>query len=90
MYQVFLLAGELVKTEVAHTLMQLIAEGTGEDEESDAQLRKDAVENYIELLDKDMLPDILVQTMSWILGEYGYLSHTIPQVRIEISTHQNL
>lgn len=61
--------------------MQLIAEGTGEDEELDAQLRKDAVENYVELLDKNVLPDILVQTMSWILGEYGYLSHSISQVQ---------
>jgi AP-4 complex subunit epsilon-1 len=77
---VFLLAGELVKPDVAHTLMQLIAEGTGEDDEADMQLRKDAVENYVALLDNPVLPDILVQTMSWVLGEYGYLSEVIPQV----------
>jgi len=79
--KVFLLAGELVKPEVAHNLMQLIAEGTGEDEESDMQLRKDAVENYVSLLDKPVIPDLLVQTMSWVLGEYGYLSDVVDQVR---------
>jgi len=85
--QIFLLAGDLVKLEAAHTLMQLIAEGTGEDDEADEQLRRDAVENYTSLLLDDALktvggaslPDILVQTMSWTLGEYGYLSKRLPQ-----------
>lgn len=108
----FLLAGDLVKPEAAHTLMQLVAEGTGEDEEADAQLRKDAVESYASLLvDASsssssspgqqgisgggdggegesggrrvlpaVLPDVLAQTMAWILGEYGYLlSERVPQ-----------
>jgi AP-4 complex subunit epsilon-1 len=81
---VFLLAGELVKGEVAHTLMQLVAEGTGDedDEAADTQLRRDAVENYARLLDKPVLPDVLVQTMSWVLGEYGYLSQAVSQVQI--------
>lgn len=71
--------------------MQLIAEGTGEDDVADEQLRKDAVENYVSLLLDDtsiatgggaLLPDILVQTMSWTLGEYGYLSERLPQAEI--------
>lgn len=78
--QVFLLAGELVKAEVPPTLMQLIAEGSGDDEEADVQLRRDAVETYMALLDTLVLPDVLVQTMSWVLGEYGYLSDTMTQV----------
>ncbi len=86
MTRVFLLAGELVKPEAAHTLMQLIAEGTGDDEEADMQLRKDAVDNYVALLQDEAasspagaaLPDILVQTMCWTLGEYGYLSEDLP------------
>jgi AP-4 complex subunit epsilon-1 len=89
--QIFLLAGDLVKPEAAHTLMQLIAEGTGEDDDADEQLRKDAVENYVSLLLDDtsiatgggaLLPDILVQTMSWTLGEYGYLSERLPQTEL--------
>lgn len=44
--QVFLLAGDLVKPEAAHTLMQLVAEGTGEDEAADDQLRRDAVSGF--------------------------------------------
>lgn len=81
----------MVKPEAAHTLMQLIAEGTGEDDVADEQLRKDAVENYVSLLLDDtsiatgggaLLPDILVQTMSWTLGEYGYLSERLSQTEL--------
>ena len=74
MTNVFELGGELVREEVAHNLLRLIAEGSGEDDEQDEELRRDAVETYLELLDRAVLPDILVCVMSWVLGEYGYLS----------------
>ena len=45
--------------------MRLIAEGT-EDEDTDAELRLDAVSAYIELLDKTNIPDILVKIMCWV------------------------
>lgn len=77
MTDVFELGGELVRPEVAHNLLRLIAEGSGEDEEQDMDLRRDAVETYLELLDRAVLPDILVCVMSWILGEYGALSSTM-------------
>lgn len=95
--QVFLLAGDLVKPEAAHTLMQLVAEGTGEDDDADAQLRRDAVENYARLLvaaggrkeeeEQEqvlpaVLPDVLVQALAWILGEYGYLSESVGQAEL--------
>uniref|UniRef100_A0AAV1VMD6 AP-4 complex subunit epsilon-1 C-terminal domain-containing protein n=1 Tax=Peronospora matthiolae TaxID=2874970 RepID=A0AAV1VMD6_9STRA len=38
------------------------------------ELRRDAVDTYLELLERPVLPDILVCTMAWVLGEYGYLS----------------
>ena len=47
---VFELGGDLVKPEVAHTVMRLIAEGSGEDDEADDELRQDVVEDYMELL----------------------------------------
>jgi len=88
MVRLFELAGDKVKMSVAQTLMQLIAEGTGEDNdddedqndddekanESDEALRREAVEDFLELLDKPIISEILSQTMVWILGEYGYLS----------------
>lgn len=49
------------------------AAGT-EDDEADAELRLFAAESYIELLEEPALPDILVQTMSWVVGEYAYLA----------------
>ncbi|RLN38407.1 hypothetical protein BBJ28_00014542, partial [Nothophytophthora sp. Chile5] len=74
MTNVFELGGDLVRPEVAHNLLRLIAEGSGEDEDQDMELRRDAVDTYLELLERPVLPDILVCTMSWVLGEYGYLS----------------
>ena len=45
--------------------MRLIAEGT-DDEDTDAELRLDAVSAYVELLDKPNLPDILVKIICWV------------------------
>ena len=47
--------------------MRLIAEGT-EDEETDQELRMDAVSSYLALLDKPHLPDILIKIMCWVSG----------------------
>ena len=58
--------GSLVRREVAHNLMRLIAEGT-EDEDTDTELRLDAVSAYVELLDKSNLPDILVKIICWVM-----------------------
>ena len=57
--------GSLVRKEVAHNLMRLIAEGS-EDEAADLELRQDAVSTYIELLDKPHLPDILIKIICWV------------------------
>lgn len=54
-----------MRGEVAHNLMRLIAEGT-DDEETDNELRLDAVSAYLELLDKPHLPDILVKIICWV------------------------
>lgn len=74
MTNVFELGGDLVRPEVAHNLLRLIAEGSGEDEDQDMELRRDAVDTYLDLLERPVLADILVCTMAWVLGEYGYLS----------------
>lgn len=81
--KVFELAGDKVKASVAQTLTQLIAEGAEiEDDDEDVagakddELRTEAVEHFLDLLDKPKIPAILAQTMAWVLGEYGYLSPT--------------
>lgn len=74
MTSVFEVGGDLVKPEMSHNLIRLIAEGTGEDEEQDEELRIEAVETYLDLVDKPQLSDTLLQTLFWVLGEYGYLS----------------
>ena len=70
---VFELGGELVRPDVAHNLMRLIAEGSGEDDEADMALRRFAAATYYSMLDRPILPDILVCVICWVLGEYGYL-----------------
>ena len=55
----------MVRREVAHNLMRLIAEGT-DDEDTDAELRVDAVSSYLDLLEKPHLPDILVKIICWV------------------------
>ncbi len=50
--------------------------------EKDAALRREAVENFLALLNKPKLPDVLAQTMAWVLGEYGYLSSTASKENI--------
>ncbi|CAM9322247.1 unnamed protein product, partial [Phaeothamnion confervicola] len=79
MTRVFELAGELVKPEVATNLMQLVADGSGadDDEAADEELRRDAAETYARLLQRPALPDLLVQTMGWVLGEYGFLCESV-------------
>jgi len=77
--KLFEVSGDMVKPEVAQNLMSLLAEGTGADDETaDIALRQNAVEIYVGILQSHaevtVLPRILVETMAWVLGEYGYLS----------------
>jgi len=71
---VFELGGELVPSETAYNLMRLVAEGTGQDDAADTELRTFAVNTYLRLLEKPSLPDILVQVIGWVLGEYAKLA----------------
>ena len=76
----FEISGEFVTQEVSQNLMTLIAEGSGgdedEDEEADIILRQHSVTIYANLLSKSIakLPQLLLETMAWVLGEYAYLS----------------
>lgn len=80
--QLLTVAGDLVDSSVASTVMNLLAEGTGESEEQDMLLRQTAVELYVDLLlDESTMkgeqPALLLETMAWCLGEYGYLSAVV-------------
>ena len=94
MIKVFELAGDKVKLSVAQTLMQLIADGADSNDEDDEEdggeggmsrddeLRREAVEDFLLLIGKPKLPEILAQTLAWVLGEYGYLSSSFSKERI--------
>ena len=60
MNAVFELGGELVRPDIAHNLMRLIAEGSGEDEAADMAMRTYAASQYYELLEKPVLPPAVV------------------------------
>jgi AP-4 complex subunit epsilon-1 len=90
MVHVFEMAGDKVKLSVAQTLMQLIAEGAeagdeddeDDDGDKDDVLRTEAVDDFLVLLDKPKIPDILAQSIAWVLGEYGYLSNSLTKEMI--------
>ena len=58
--------------------LDLAAAGVSADDE----LRTEAVENFLDLIDKPKLPDVLAQAMAWVLGEYGYLSSSCSKEEI--------
>jgi AP-4 complex subunit epsilon-1 len=79
----------MVNPDVAQNLMTLIAEGTGESEEADMLLRQNAIELYAKLLKEKpaaQLPRLLLETMAWCLGEYGYLSvnSTLEEILLQL------
>ncbi|KAJ4457785.1 Adaptor protein complex 4 (AP-4); epsilon subunit; B [Paratrimastix pyriformis] len=70
--RVFLLGGDLVPAAVGDNMLQLITEGSGEDEQADAELRAHAVDAYMDMArEKPVLSDTLVTLMAWVLGEHG-------------------
>ncbi|MFN8815703.1 MAG: hypothetical protein ACK5ZV_03115, partial [bacterium] len=61
---------------MAYNLLILLAEGStgGEDEQADNELRAFAVESYFEMVERHpVLTPILIQVISWTLGEYSFL-----------------
>ena len=61
----FELGGTVVPEGLAHNLMRLIAEGAGEDDETaDTDLRTQAVNTFVDLLEKPKLPEVLLQVPS--------------------------
>ncbi|KAF8821991.1 adapter-related protein [Cardiosporidium cionae] len=78
-------AGNLVDKTAAYNLLQLVAEGPTGDIQQDELFRKSAVNMYVKLCWEDRLfPDILMQVIAWILGEYGMLyeskDHTMEDI----------
>eukprot|EP00300_Choanocystis_sp_HF-7_P043308 c9888_g1_i1.p1 GENE.c9888_g1_i1~~c9888_g1_i1.p1 ORF type:complete len:1198 (+),score=305.45 c9888_g1_i1:40-3594(+) len=70
-------AGPLCRKSAVQNLLRLLAEGTGGDEEADTALRQYAVSVYVVLCQKPRLGDTLTQVMSWVLGEYTYLTESV-------------
>ena len=70
------LGQQFVDNQTAQGLLKMIAEGSeDETEDENALTRTRVVDMYFELLDAtDKLPPILVQIISWVLGEYGFMS----------------
>ncbi|CAL1373833.1 unnamed protein product [Linum trigynum] len=72
MNRVFEHAGDLVNIKVAHNLMHLIAEGFGEDDDTEyTHLRSSAVDSYLRIIGAPKLPSVFLQVICWVLGEYG-------------------
>eukprot|EP00758_Cryptobia_borreli_P002807 Tbor_TRINITY_DN3302_c0_g1::TRINITY_DN3302_c0_g1_i1::g.23550::m.23550/K12400/AP4E1; AP-4 complex subunit epsilon-1 len=79
MNKILELGSEHIPQEVIQRMLKLIAEGEGEDEALDAELRIYCVETYFILMENTdrMLSKALFQIAAWVLGEYGFLTTTI-------------
>ncbi len=74
MAEVFELGGDTLPPSVAHDLMRLIAE-------QEEEVQATAVGIFMRLLDRPAgrpLPDVLMRTVCWVLGEYGRLADGLP------------
>ncbi|KAJ8249351.1 hypothetical protein GJAV_G00233850 [Gymnothorax javanicus] len=70
----FSLGGDEIQPEIANGFLRLLAEGFDSTEE-DTQLRLNAVDSYLSLLQTDtsLLPQRFLQVISWVLGEFSFL-----------------
>ncbi|XP_066198771.1 AP-4 complex subunit epsilon-1 isoform X1 [Saccopteryx leptura] len=75
MNAVFSVGGDVMHPDIPNNFLRLLAEGF-DDETEDQQLRLYAVQSYLTLLDVENVfyPQRFLQVMSWVLGEYSYLS----------------
>ncbi|GMH32396.1 hypothetical protein BSKO_00230 [Bryopsis sp. KO-2023] len=69
MVEMFLVAGEAVDPKVSHSLMRLIAE-------QETDVHKKAVQVFLKALEEPKLPEVLLQVICWVLGEYGCLTRS--------------
>ncbi|KAG5839414.1 hypothetical protein ANANG_G00204720 [Anguilla anguilla] len=74
MNTVFSLGGDVMQSEIPNSFLRLLAEGFDSAEE-DTQLRLNAVDSYLALLQTDtsLLPQRFLQVISWVLGEFSFL-----------------
>lgn len=65
-------------------VLKLIAEGEGEDEALDAELRTYCVETYFVIMETTdrIQPNALFQVASWVLGEYGFLTKKVSRTML--------
>ncbi|KAJ9457126.1 AP-4 complex subunit epsilon [Diplonema papillatum] len=76
MNHVIKLGEQYVDSQIVQGMLKMIAEGSEElEEDENEQFRLYAVDSYYQLLDAtEKLPETLIQIISWVLGEYGFMS----------------
>nr|XP_056721850.1 AP-4 complex subunit epsilon-1 [Euleptes europaea] len=82
MNAVFSVGGDKMHPDIPNSFLRLLAEGFA-DEKEDGQLRLQAVQSYLVLLqdEKAVYPQKFLQVMSWVLGEYSHLMKNVdPEV----------
>jgi AP-4 complex subunit epsilon-1 len=93
MNSLFELGGDLVRIDMAHSLMRLLAEAPAggdlvstssnpADIKDNVDIRAYAVDIYIAILRKPNIPDLLLQVIAWVLGEFGHLSQSADRAQI--------
>lgn len=82
MNRILELAAEHVPQTTIQGVLKLIAEGEGEDEAEDAELRTYCVETYFRLVESTDTPkpNVLYQIAAWVMGEYGFLTKKFSRI----------
>jgi hypothetical protein len=75
MNTLFEIGPEYVPPSAIQNMMSVISLGVGDDDDKDEEMRKYCVDTFFEILDtKSVVHDLHLQVISWVLGEYGYMS----------------
>ncbi|KAF3688720.1 AP-4 complex subunit epsilon-1 [Channa argus] len=79
----FSVGGDMMQPDIPNSFLKLLSEGFDSVEE-DRKLRLFAVDSYVSLLQGEpgKLPQCFLQVISWVLGEYSYLSGDLEPARV--------
>ena len=82
MNRILELAAEHVSQPTIQGILKLIAEGEGDDEAEDAELRTYCVETYFNLMENTdkPKPSAVHQIAAWVMGEYGFLTKKVSRL----------
>eukprot|EP00817_Percolomonadidae_sp_ATCC50343_P006618 CAMPEP_0117419950 /NCGR_PEP_ID=MMETSP0758-20121206/1408_1 /TAXON_ID=63605 /ORGANISM="Percolomonas cosmopolitus, Strain AE-1 (ATCC 50343)" /LENGTH=1166 /DNA_ID=CAMNT_0005201319 /DNA_START=15 /DNA_END=3511 /DNA_ORIENTATION=- len=80
---IFEMPKAIIKSPNIQSVLSIIAESEVETDEDENDFKRSCVDLYFQKVDEDdNLPELYVQLITWVLGEYGYLSENYEDAQI--------